>query len=288
MAPKEKNKIIVPPLKSQGIKTKLVPWIKSIIPNFTGQWIEPFFGTGVVGFNIKSQRAILADTNPHIIKFYSDLKNGTITPQLIKEYLITEGQMLQIANNNGYEHYNFVKARFNESYHSLDFLFLSRAGFNGMMRFNKSGKWNIPFCKKPNRFSPAYITKITNQASAVKEIITESWDFRIQSFEEIIPLATEDDLIYCDPPYYGRSTDYYNGWSLENEERLFNLLNNTPAKFILSTWHHNDYRENEMIERFWGNFKIVMQDHFYHSGGKIENRKAVVEALVCNFDLHKI
>lgn len=71
---KRKNKIIVPPLKSQGIKTKLVPWIKSILPNFTGQWIEPFFGTGVVGFNIKSQRAILADTNPHIIEFYSDLK----------------------------------------------------------------------------------------------------------------------------------------------------------------------------------------------------------------------
>ena len=157
-----------------------------------------------------------------------------------------------------------------------------------MMRFNKNGKWNIPFCKKPNRFSPAYITKITNQASAVKEIITDNWDFRIQSFEEIIPLATEDDLIYCDPPYYGRSTDYYNGWSLENEERLFNLLNNTPAKFILSTWHHNDYRENEMIERFWGNFNIVMQDHFYHSGGKIENRKAVVEALVCNFDIENL
>lgn len=139
MAPKEKNKIIVPPLKSQGIKTKLIPWIKSILPNFTGQWIEPFFGTGVVGFNIKSQRAILADTNPHIIKFYSELKNGTITPQLIREYLITEGQMLQIAHNNGYEHYNLVKTRFNESYHSLDFLFLSRAGFNGGCDLIKMG-----------------------------------------------------------------------------------------------------------------------------------------------------
>ena len=35
-------KVGVPPIKSQGIKTKLVPWIKSVVPdNFSGTWIEP-------------------------------------------------------------------------------------------------------------------------------------------------------------------------------------------------------------------------------------------------------
>ncbi len=283
----EKNKTITPPLKSQGIKTKLVPWIKSVMPDFTGRWIEPFFGTGAVGFNIKSRRAILSDTNPHIIKFYSDLKDGVITPHLIREYLTIEGEYLRTAGNNGYEHYTLIKNRFNERHSGLDFLFLSRTGFNGMMRFNKKGEWNIPFCKKPNRFAPAYITKIVNQTSVVKKVITDDWDFRTQSFENIIPLATENDIIYCDPPYYGRYVDFYNGWSLDDEERLFNLLSNTPARFILSTWHHNDYRRNEMIDTFWGNFNILTQDHFYHSGGKIENRQAVVEALVCNFDIHE-
>ena len=55
----------VPPIKSQGIKTKLVPWIKSIVPsNFSGVWIEPFMGTGVVAFNVAPNNAILCDTNP--------------------------------------------------------------------------------------------------------------------------------------------------------------------------------------------------------------------------------
>ncbi|MBI3259337.1 MAG: hypothetical protein HYZ54_07700 [Ignavibacteriae bacterium] len=40
-----------------------------------------------------------------------------------------------------------------------------------------------------------------------------------------------------------------------------------------------------MIHRFWDKFNIVTKDHFYHSGGNIENRKTVVEALVCNFDI---
>jgi len=29
----------------------------------------------------------------------------------------------------------------------------------------------------------------------------------------------------------------------------------------------------------------LTKDHFYHSGGKIENRRSIVEALACNFDL---
>ena len=44
--------IKVPPIKCQGIKTKLVPWIKSIVPtDIEGRWIEPFMGSGVVAFN---------------------------------------------------------------------------------------------------------------------------------------------------------------------------------------------------------------------------------------------
>ena len=39
-----------------------------------------------------------------------------------------------------------------------------------------------------------------------------------------------------------------------------------------------------MINKFWGKFNIVTKDHFYHNGGNIENRRTVVEALVCNFD----
>ena len=39
-----------------------------------------------------------------------------------------------------------------------------------------------------------------------------------------------------------------------------------------------------MIEKFWNKFNVLTKDHFYHNGGNIENRKTVVEALVCNFD----
>ncbi|WP_350455619.1 Dam family site-specific DNA-(adenine-N6)-methyltransferase [Macellibacteroides fermentans] len=287
----QNKKILVPPIKSQGIKTKLVPWITNVVDQLgldkkKAFWIEPFFGTGVVGFNSGFKNAIVGDTNPHIINFYNQIKDNNISSQSVRDYLNSENELLKNADDEGYAHYRLVKDRFNKNYSSLDFLFLSRAGFNGMMRFNSKGKWNIPFCKKPDRFAQAYVTKICNQVNNVQKIISSgNWEFKIQPFYQTIELAKENDIIYCDPPYYGRYVDYYNGWTEKDEESLFDALYNTKAKFVLSTWHHNNYRENEMIEKFWSKFNIITKDHFYHSGGKIENRQSVVEALVFNFDI---
>lgn len=283
--------VIIPPIKSQGIKTKLVPWINDLIyksgEGLSGNWIEPFFGTGVVGINSPlSGRHIAGDTNPYIIAFYQGLKDGAIDEYKMRGYLEKEAKLLSSADEDGYAHYREVKDRFNREHSPYDFIFLSRAGFNGMMRFNRKGEWNIPFCKKPDRFSPAYITKICNQVAKVRRIVQrKDWTFENAPFDKVIVQAQEGDLIYCDPPYYGRYVDYYNGWTEEDEALLYHLLSTTKAKFILSTWHHNEFRSNEMIDRYWGNFNVIIKEHFYHSGGHIENRHAVVEALIYNFNL---
>ena len=283
---------IVPPKKSQGIKTKLVPWINDIIRRSEldlahTNWVEPFFGTGVVGLNAPvGGQHYVADSNPHIVNFYNGVLNGDITPQNMRTYLEYEGRLLSEADENGYAHYRKVRDRFNTGHSPFDFIFLSRAGFNGMMRFNRRGGWNIPFCKKPNRFAPAYITKICNQIAAAQYVICQGqWEFHNQGFLETIEHAQAGDLIYCDPPYYGRYVDYYNGWTEEDEEALFHALQNTPAHFILSTWHHNEFRANDMMHRFWNNFNVETQEHFYQAGGHLENRHAMVEALVFNFDV---
>jgi DNA adenine methylase len=277
------TKVKVPPIKSQGIKTKLVPWIKSIVPNdFKGAWVEPFMGTGVVAFNIAANKAILCDTNPHLVTFYSMLANKEITATIVRNYLKREGRKLF---EKGGDHYYWLRDRFNKYHDPLDFLFLNRAGFNGMIRFNKKGEFNIPFCRKPNRFAPAYITKITNQVDALSMLFkTKHFEFKRQNFLKTISEARPSDIIYCDPPYIDRHVDYYNGWTTLHEEELFEVLSDFKGKFILSTWHHNAYRQNEYIKRFWRKFNIVTQNHFYHVGGSEKNRNSIVEALITNFD----
>lgn len=276
------QKIGVPPIKSQGIKTKLVPWIKSIIPNdFKGTWIEPFMGTGAVAFNVAPASAIVCDTNPHLIAFYSYLATGRINPAIVRNYLIREGEALL---EKGEAHYYYIRDRFNDTHAPLDFLFLNRAGFNGMIRFNRRGEFNIPFCRKPGRFSQAYVTKITNQVAWVQKILeTKSFVFRCQDYAETIAQASPLDVIYCDPPYIDRHVDYYNGWDEAHEQELFAKLSGFAGRFILSTWHHNDFRENGYIKSLWSQHHVLTRKHFYHVGGREENRNPVVEALVTNY-----
>lgn len=276
------EKIFIPPLKIQGIKSKLVPLIRdNIVLNKESIWYEPFMGSGVVGFNVVPVRAVFADTNPHIIDFYKKIKNGTITNGIVREFLETEGTKLESGDS---EYYYEVRNRFNEKHNPLDFLFLNRSCFNGMMRFNKDYKFNVPYGHKPKRFAKAYITKIVNQVAYVEKLLRYyDWEFLCQSFENTISMATETDFVYCDPPYIGRNVDYYDSWDETLEVALHDALTKSGSRFMLSTWHHNDYRANEYIERIWRECNIITQEHFYHLGAREKNRNPVTEALLTNY-----
>jgi len=281
-----KRRIFVPPIKIQGIKTKLVEWIIDEI-NFEikGKWIEPFMGSGVVGFNIRPKRAVFADKNPHIINFYNAIKREEITSKKVEMFLKIEGEKLL---KKGEEYYYEVRDRFNKYQDPLDFLFLNRACFNGIIRFNSKGEFNTPFGKNPNRFRKAYITKIVNQVRYVEELIHRyDWIFITQDFRITITEAERDDFLYCDPPYIGRHTNYFDIWTEKDEYDLYKLLSRFEGNFILSTWYKNKYRENEYIKRFWSKFNLITKNHFYHVGGKEIHRNPIIEALVINFEPRK-
>jgi len=276
------EKIYVPPIKIQGIKTKLVPLIKqNVVMQPNSVWVEPFMGSGVVGFNMEPHKAVFADTNPHIIDFYNQIKSGAITPHIVRAFLEREGKLLEQGDN---EYYYLVRARFNKGHSPLDFLFLNRACFNGMIRFNKDYDFNVPYGHKPQRFSKAYITKIVNQVAHVEKLLKEhSWEFLCQPFEATIAMAQKNDFIYCDPPYIGRHIDYYDRWDEQSEIALHRTLVDNGAKFMLSTWDHNDYRKNEYITMIWSDCEKITQKHFYHVGAKEVNRNSVIEALLTNY-----
>lgn len=280
-----KKRILVPPIKSQGIKTKLIPMISSLIPETVeGRWIEPFMGTGVVGFNLAGRRpAVMADANPHLVNFYRAMAAREITGPGTKAFLATEGAKLL---SLGESHFYGIRQRFNETHQPFDFLFLNRSCFNGMIRFNKKGGFNVPFCRKPERFAQAYVTKISNQVRNIGEVISlGDYTFLNQDFVTTISSARAGDIIYCDPPYIGRHVDYFNGWTEKDERQLKEALAQTEASFILSTWSHNDYRSNEFLTSLWSDYPHITREHFYHVGANIENRRGMTEALVYSPDL---
>lgn len=184
----------------------------------------------------------------------------------------------------GQDHYYHVRDRFNSIGDPLDFLFLNRSCFNGLIRFNKQGNFNVPFGHKTGRFAQAYITKIVNQIEcfgAATEIF--DWRFVCQDYQMTIAEAKKNDFVYCDPPYVGRHVDYFDSWDGHSERSLYNVLQSTEVRFLLSTWHSNEHRENVCLRTIWSDFEVSTTEHFYHIGAQEKNRKPMLEALVTNY-----
>lgn len=277
---------LVPPLKCQGIKTKLVSSIRKIAETREySRWIEPFCGSGVVALNVQPKKALLCDTNRHIISLYQAIQSGSITAASTKEFLTSEGEKLK---PQGEPYYYEVRTRFNASPTPLDFLFLNRSCFNGVIRFNRKGQFNVPYCHKPQRFAQSYVTKITNQVRQIAKVLSAvDWTFEVCDFRETLAKAEAGDFVYADPPYAGRHVDYFNSWSDADEAALGVRLGTLRCDFLLSTWHSNEFRKNTAIDNVWSraDFHMLKREHFYHVGSSEDLRHPMIEALIASFPM---
>lgn len=142
----------------------------------------------------------------------------------------------------------------------------------------------MPFCRKPERFSKALITKIVNQVEQARNVI-QSGDYKFYNvdFREAVTLANSEDLVYCDPPYIGRHVDYYDSWNEDQERDLQRMLANSGSKYVLPTWLRNKYRANPFAQLLLGDCYVAEKEHFYHLGAREENRNAITEAVLCIF-----
>ena len=206
------------------------------------------------------------------------LRDNKDLPDYARERLLCMSDLLK---DGGEEYYLSVRNSFNKEKEIINFLFLSRTCFNGMMRFNKKGEWNLPFCKNNDKLSEKLINELYDEMVALQKIMKEKeFLFFCQSYEETLKYADSNSIIYCDPPYYGLNTTYYEKWGKDFEIALNKELNKYPSSKIISTWKTNGSIENEMIPLYWSDYNIKLIEHQYIVGPKKENRPKVIEALL--------
>jgi DNA adenine methylase len=261
----DKNNYIRSVLAQQGCKYKFLDEIFGEIARTwpageASGWIEPFAGSGTVAINrpVKG-RCVIGDSNRHSVEMLRLIRDGFVTGE---ELLNRFGE-----EDPTPEYYYYVRDRFNSiSGDSMDLMWLLRHGFNGLMRFNKSGAFNTPFGRHRSR-----VRQMADEVGPMAAALSGAKILH-SDFEGVIGMAGPGDVIYLDPPYLATCSRYANDWTIEDEERLARCLDETPAAWVMS-----NHAGNPELDRLWSGYDI-------RSIGKknsfISNRAAGEEILI--------
>jgi DNA adenine methylase len=209
-----------PPLKWAGGKR----WqVKHVLPYWESvrdrRLVEPFAGGLAVALRLMPQRALLNDVNPHLINFYQWLKRGL--------------KIRHRFHNDEREYYR-SRARFNSlladgQSHTAEaaalFYYLNRTGYNGLCRFNRSGRFNVPFGQ--------YASINYKYDFSEYQRVFAQWEFTSVSFREL--RLEPDDFVYADPPYDVEFTAYSKDrFSWEDQQATAKWLAAHPGPVVLS------------------------------------------------------
>ncbi|WP_318393563.1 Dam family site-specific DNA-(adenine-N6)-methyltransferase [Enterobacter sp.] len=180
-----------PFLKWAGGKYKQLSDLDRLIP--PGQrLIEPFVGGGSVFINSdKHERYLLADVNGDLINLYQML---AVVPDEV-----TRHARLMFGRLNNADGYAAVADEFNEQMlagpeRAAAFLYLNRHCYNGLIRYNRAGKFNVGWNKNTKPYFPA--AEIEAFTALAHNCV-----FMNAGYRRTLSLAGEGDVVYCDPPY---------------------------------------------------------------------------------------
>lgn len=212
-------------LKWAGGKYSLVPELIKHLPEGP-ELVEPFVGAGSVFLNTDFPRYVLNDINADLIQLYQIVQHQVDT-------FVADASSLFCATANLRSSYLAFRQQFNSCsdpyQRALLFLYLNRHGYNGLCRYNLSGKFNVPFgsYKKPY-FPEAELYYFAEKAQKAR--------FSCQSYQQVFAQLQPDAVVYCDPPYVPLSktasfTSYARqGFNLDDQAQLANLAEQAQQK----------------------------------------------------------
>lgn len=185
-----------PILKWAGGKARLAPQIADAFDEpCEGVYYEPFLGSAAVYLYLRANglvgRGVLSDANPKLVEVHKAVRD------CVDDVLES---IEALPSDDWKERYYDIRTAYNEGpwtgpAHAARFLWLNRAGFNGLYRENKSGKFNVPVGRYAKLSFPS-----EERFRGVSELLQDA-EIVSGDFEEIVERAREGDHVYCDPPY---------------------------------------------------------------------------------------
>lgn len=214
-----------PPFSYYGGKQKLVSRILPLIPEHT-LYAEPYVGGGAVFWNKEpSDVEVINDTNRELINFYRQVQDDFVS--LEKQVAI--------------------------SLHSRDQHRQARVIYENPDMFSELKRAWAVWCLANQGFASridatwGYDVKSASMGSKIKnrrEGFTVDYAIRMQRVQvectDAIRIITSrdrpDSFFYIDPPYFNSDCGHYDGYTIDDFEKLLQVLSKLEGKFLLSSY----------------------------------------------------
>ncbi len=240
-----KIKHLKPLIKWSGGKSDEIKMFEKYFPENYTTYIEPFVGGGSVYFYINPDKAVISDVHTELIDLYKSIGNG-------------KGQeIFNFMKENSNDEHTYYKIRdemeINDTLDSAKrFYYQRKTCFRGMLRYNKNGKFNIPF----GRYKTINYNEIINKDYEIllgrTEILNKGFDYIFENYND------ENNFMFLDPPYDSEFTDYgYCLFGKEEQKKLALLFKNTKIKCLMVIG------KTKFIEELYNGYIVAEYDKKY-------------------------
>jgi len=298
-----KKTYIKSPLNYTGGKFKLLPQLVEVFPKKIDTFVDLFTGGANVAVNVEAKNVQAYDINGYLIELYTYFSNHTYEKVVSGIESIVAFYGLSDSTKNGYNYYGCESSKGLGSYNKekymklrddynndtqkfpkeLLFFSLIIFGFNNQIRFNRSGKFNMPVGKRDfNKNIRSNLEKFMNSLHA-KNIHFSMKDFRSLDVEKL----KKGDFVYCDPPYLITTATYneQDGWTEKDEKDLLHLLDTLHKKevlFALSNVMEKGEKKNEILIKWAKKYTIhdlnfhYKNSNYHKKDKKVEEREVLI------------
>lgn len=281
------KKYIKSPLNYTGGKYKLLNQIIPLLPSEINTFVDLFAGGGNVGINVEANEIICNDIEKEVINLFNSWSNLTSEEALKTLQKTIEKYELSKTNEEGFK---AIRKDWNEGDKSWNMFYaMLTHAFNYQIRFNKNGDYNMPFGRNRSSFNP---TLQKNFIAFIDEIHKKEISFTSDSFEQFdFDSLTEDDLVYCDPPYLITCASYneQDGWNETKEKQLLELLdslNERGIRFALSNVLENKGKSNDILKEWSKKYTVYHLNNTYGNcnyQAKDKSTNTTDEVLIVNY-----
>lgn len=269
-----------------GGKHKLLPQILPLFPNDINVFIDLFAGGCNVGINVEADKIICNDTESVVIDLVQDLSklSSVEAVDILKRTI--DRYKLSKTNEEGFKQ---IREDYNNGNKSWDMFYaMLTNAFNYQIRFNQKGGYNMPFGRNRSWFNPTLEKNFVKFVDKLGEVNVR---FTNKDFRRFINAKySENDFVYCDPPYLITTAAYNEngGWTKQDELDLLNFLDylhSKDIKFALSNVLESKGKSNDLLKCWAEKYNIHFLDKSYSNSNyqRKEANKKDIEVLITNY-----